>query len=221
MHSRLTISGTARIAALALLLLSLCAPATVFAAPPDNDDFNSATVITSLPYNVTETTSEATTAADDPWCNPPNSSVWFAFTPSTKMALTLNTWGSSYGAQWTMFTGARGALNPVAGSAPCFPGLPPTIMADAGTTYYIMVTDPGGMPGMWSGGYLTFSLNGTVAPANDDFDHATAITSLPFSTTQNVAAATSAAEAGRGPISPKRAVVSQINGNATRLPARA
>ena len=61
------------------------------AAPPANDDFNSATVIGALPFTTIQDTSEATAAADDPIDCYNNGSVWYSFTPATDMLIIADT----------------------------------------------------------------------------------------------------------------------------------
>lgn len=53
----------------------------VHAAPPSNDAFSSATVITQLPFNAVVDISEATSSPDDPLgCFAGQPTVWFAYT---------------------------------------------------------------------------------------------------------------------------------------------
>ena len=163
-------------------------------ASPANDDFDNATVITAtdLPFSAgTLDTRGATTAADDPDDPPggsasgyPYASVWYAFTPTENMSVTISTAGSDYDASVKVFTGARGALIRVT-SSPEF-----AFRALAHTTYYFMIHDSSGLDGI--GGTLVFALNDLRT--NDDFDHATVIAGLPFSTTLDTRVATTASD---------------------------
>lgn len=174
-------------AALSLLLLR-AGPASAAIAPA-NDDFDHATVVTTTPFSVTEDTTAATTAPDDPaTCGPTTNSVWFAFTAPVTETVVVNTGGnSSYFAGVGVFTGSRGALSEVVcGSGGPFS--PPVWLAMAGVTYHIMVAAFG------SGGTLGLSLTVAPRPANDDVNHATAITSLPYSASLDTTGATSTAD---------------------------
>lgn len=76
-----------------------------------NDDFDGATVITSLPFTDAVNTSDATTAGDDPEdCVGTGPTVWYRFTPSESSRITVNTSGSNYDTGLSAYTGARGAL---------------------------------------------------------------------------------------------------------------
>ncbi len=90
------------------------------------------------------------------------------------MWIEANTAGSDYPNVLSVWTGSRGSLTQIA----CGWVVTPSVIfpAVAGETYYFMVgADIGAM-----GGYLVFSLNGSLPPGNDDFDHATVISGLPF-----------------------------------------
>jgi hypothetical protein len=149
-------------------------------APPPNDDFGSATVVPALPFTDRVDTRGALTAPDDPGNCGNSHSVWYTLTPTTSQRVDLDTFGSSYGTQIGVFTGARGSLTPVA----CGGNLGVSFNAAAGVTYSIVVVG--------DGGDLVFNAEGHLFPPNDDFDGATAITSLPFSDAVDTAAATSA-----------------------------
>jgi hypothetical protein len=108
--------------------------------PPANDDIANATVIESLPFTDAVNTSSATTAADDPAGCANTKSVWYRVTPAANERLELNTFGSNYGAEISIWTGAPGSLDLVvcAGSQVFFD-------ATAGTTYYVLVTGGGSL----------------------------------------------------------------------------
>jgi hypothetical protein len=123
---------------------------------PSNDDFNSAVVIASLPFNLIETTTAATTAPDDPascgslFTSTDSNSVWFRFTAPSAGNLTVTTAGSSYDTVLSVWTGNRGSLALVTCNDDVAPGnLQSAVgfVASAGTTYFIEVTQfdtPGG-----------------------------------------------------------------------------
>lgn len=117
----------------------------VWAAPPPNDDFDSATVVTSLPFDTVLVDPEATPAADDPVaCFYGGYSVWYAFTPDSTMNVAANTFGATSDGntlflELSVWTGARGALA-FAGADCSQRGM--LFTAYAGTTYYVMVKSP-------------------------------------------------------------------------------
>jgi hypothetical protein len=134
-HAR---TACALLAALAVTLLSV-APAV--AAPPANDDFDSAVAITALPFEATQDTAEATRAADDPECvDGDGHTVWYSFTPSADVDVVVDTFGSDYDTTLSAWTGTRGALSQVACNDD-FQSLQSRIAftANAGVTYHLMV----------------------------------------------------------------------------------
>lgn len=175
--------AAATLALLATFLVFRAGPA--FAdAPPPNDAFSNATVITSTPFNSTEDTTGATAAPDDPTtCGTPANTVWYAFTPTANETVLVN--ASGYFTDVSAYTGTEGALNQVACGGFFSPF--PTWPATAGVTYYIMVSSAFG-----GGGTLSFQLTVALPPANDDFDHATVISAVPYTETIDTTGATSA-----------------------------
>ncbi|MBI1849494.1 MAG: HYR domain-containing protein [Planctomycetes bacterium] len=131
--------------------------------PPANDSCSSATVIncTSTTSTVSENTSAATTAVDDPlqsctFGGPAqnSNSVWFRFTATCRVTATFDACTSAYDTVMTAYTGQCGALTEIAcnddGGSPNCPGSLQSgisFTTTAGTTYFIEVTDfatPGG-----------------------------------------------------------------------------
>ena len=140
--------------------------APAWAAPPSNDTFANATVISSLPYSDIQDTTEATLDADDTSLGAvcgvdPTSifsnSVWYAYTPSTDQMVRIDTSGSSYGVAGAMVTGTPGAFSAIPGG--CFPG-GTTVALTAGTTYYIDLLQFGA----GSGGTLHLSVSEVIIP---------------------------------------------------------
>jgi hypothetical protein len=120
------------------------------AVAPSNDNFASATPITSLPTTVREYTQAARNEPGEPTNIPcgdisskPNSTVWFSFTPSVTQNVTIDTSRSTYYTRIAVFTGAAlNALTLVPGA--CGYDDPThlakvTFAATAGTTYSIQV----------------------------------------------------------------------------------
>lgn len=141
---------------------------TVFAAPPSNDDFDNATVISGLPFSDSLDTTEATTAPDDPDCVGQGPTVWYAFTPAEDIRVGANTFGSDYDTTlsvYTGYTGSRDALTLIACNDDTG-GLQSRVSFDAvaGETYFFMV----GAFSSGPGGQLVFSVD--IAPPPLEID---------------------------------------------------
>ncbi len=139
--------------------------------PPSNDDFNNATLVNSNSYSISEDTTAATTAGDDPifQCgslNQGSGSVWFRFTPSSNGTLNANTVGSNYDTMLEIWGGTRGNLSNVGCDDDSGGNFTSALAVDlnAGTTYYIEVAQYGSgpastkPPATTSGGSLSLSL---------------------------------------------------------------
>ena len=114
----------------------------VIPPPPPNDDFNTPTVISSIPFTMTENVANATVAPDDPFCFSRNQTVWFSFTPTQNIRLEVNTFGSNYDTTLSVYTGARGTLTSL-GCSDDVDSTPQSRVrfdAVAGTTYYFEVS---------------------------------------------------------------------------------
>ncbi|NBH03696.1 PKD domain-containing protein [Amycolatopsis sp. SID8362] len=180
------------VAVLAAALVTTGAGVAHATAPPDNDDFDGAAVVTALPFSAQEDTSAATEAADDPaWCEGSASAgtVWFRYTATEDGLLRASTAGSDHRTLLSANTGARGHLQPAADACDYGTDATITFHATAGTTYSFQVS------GIETpGGALSFSL-GTVAPApNDAFAAAETVSALPFTRQPDLSVAS--AEAG-------------------------
>ncbi len=162
------------------------------AAPPADDDFDNAAVVTALPFTAQEDTGAATKAADDPgWCSgyAAAGTVWFRYTATQDGLLRATTAGSDHRTLLSANTGTRGGLQPVADACDYGTGPAVTFRATAGTTYSFLVA---GIDA--PGGALSFALD-TVAPApNDTSANAEPVTALPFARHPDLSVA--AAETG-------------------------
>jgi hypothetical protein len=139
-----------RILALFAFSIILLFQALPVVAQPSNDDFDSATVISTLPFSDSELdTTGATVASDDPslFCtNGLSNTVWYSFTAPQNMPLGFEAFGTDYINAIAIFTGSRGALT-FLGCSGLGQNYQP-LQAVAGTTYHIMVTaDTFGSPG--------------------------------------------------------------------------
>jgi hypothetical protein len=182
------------LAGVALAALAIAAPAS--AAPPANDTFAGATTISALPFSDTLDPREATTDAVDTEamtvCGLPytaETSVWYAFTPTSNTDVTLDSSGSDYWPDINILSGSPGSLNCVSGGSQG--GL--VFRALAGQTYHMQVFEVG-----TPGSTLQLSVSGQprLPPANDAFAGATKISALPFSDTLDTREATTDAVDG-------------------------
>ncbi|HEU5470999.1 MAG TPA: PKD domain-containing protein [Actinophytocola sp.] len=156
------------ITGLAAAAIAFLAPGVAQAQPPANDDFDSATVITALPFSGTQDTAGSTVAPDDPpTCNGGFSSVWFRYTAPADGIVKATAVGSS--PLLSAYTGERGQLTPVPGV--CVFARSETFHVTAGTTYHILVRP--------FGGSLTMNLESVPPSPNDDFAAAEAVTGIP------------------------------------------
>ncbi|MCX2947066.1 PKD domain-containing protein [Lentzea sp. NEAU-D7] len=149
----------------AVVLTAALAPGAAHAAPPSNDDFAGATVVTSLPFSSTVDTREGTAAADDPsTCWWSTSSVWFRYTaPSDGFVRMTTDRPDDQKPAVSAYTGERGALTWTPGACQ-FPhgGGSNTFAVTAGTTYHFLAQDTR------FAGPVTFGLELVPRAAHDD-----------------------------------------------------
>ncbi|MCX2949565.1 PKD domain-containing protein [Lentzea sp. NEAU-D7] len=174
------------LAVAAAVLLGVLVPGVAQAAPPSNDDFDSATVVGSLPYAVEQDTTESTKASDDPaGCRGYSvpGSAWFRYTATEDGLLRLKTEGSDRDLNVATFTGERGDLDPVWNAfydgCTTQRSTPLTFPAKAGTTYHFMVSGTSS-----AGGQVKLALDRISRLPNDDLAGAEQVTALPFSAPQ-------------------------------------
>jgi hypothetical protein len=171
------------------------APLPAQAAPPSNDSIDAAAVIGTVPFQLTQSTIDATLGADDPTSCDIGPSVWFRLTAPRDMVITANTFGSDYNTVLSVFTGSAAALSPVPGG--CNDNAVDqqsrvAFAATAGSTYYVGVL---GCCSQDSGGTLVLAVDQVPVPANDNFAGATAVSAVPFNDTlEPVAVTTEAGE---------------------------
>ena len=138
---------------------------TTQSSGPPNDAFGSATVISTLPYTASEDTSNATSAGDDPTfpCTFETNynTVWYQYTPSSSVNLTIDTFGSSYDTVLGVWTGSEGSLSSVACDDDYNGTLQSQVQfsASGGTTYYIEAASYSS-----GGGSLTLDVYAATTP---------------------------------------------------------
>jgi hypothetical protein len=176
-------------------------PPTSTAAGAGNDDFTGATVITELPFSAAQDTSLATTDPTDPGNCQSDGSVWFAFTPPSDMPIEANTFGSDYDTTLSAWTGTRADLL-LTTCNDDYQSKQSRIAFNArgGTTYYFLIARCAVCGD--AAGNLRFSVVEPVAPANDDFADATALTAAPFTDMVDLSGATVEASEPTGSCAP-------------------
>jgi len=169
-----------RVASLFIALAIAFAGVTpALAAPPSNDDFGSATVIGSLPFNDSVDNTEATNETDEPiFCSSSPQTVWYSFTPISNAVIHVDMDGSSFSDTiFSIFEAAGPGFGGLSFLDCRIFGNSLTFSVQAGTTYFIQAGNifSGG------GGDLHLNLQEIPAPSNDNFANATVIPSpLPF-----------------------------------------
>jgi hypothetical protein len=150
-------------ALLAVPLLVVVNANTADAAPPSNDTFAGATPVT-FGFSEELDTTEATTDANDDEINscntPTDASVWYSFTSPVDAQVAVFVSGSSYDAAVIVGVGSPGNFE----GLHC--GFGVGFLADAGTTYYIVVVDPQ-TDGGGNGGTLRITIGGAPTPTVD------------------------------------------------------
>lgn len=144
-------------------VMALASTGVAQAVAPDNDDFDSATAVATVPFAHASSTVEATAGDDDPLsqCNGMGNSIWYAFTAPADMYVRADTFGSNFDTVLDVYTGQRGSLEWIA----CNDDSQGThssvaFQASAGRTYYVLVRSFNGV----SGGDVTFNLQEAAPP---------------------------------------------------------
>lgn len=150
------------------------------AVPPANDDIESATIISELPFRKAQDTTLATVASDDPAmsCGAPffetqSNTVWFQFKPTVQSGIAITTSGSEYSTVVAVWEVSGGALIELACDEMTNEvGYELVLMAEQGVNYWIEVAQWG----FEDGGYLNFIVRDFAPPLNDDIDAAQVLT---------------------------------------------
>ncbi|WP_143047248.1 hypothetical protein [Amycolatopsis xylanica] len=153
--------------------ISVLTPGFAHAAPPSNDDFDTATAITALPFRTNANTAGTVAAADDPTsCSTQvTGSVWYRYTAPADGIVRTSRGSGRYGPFIAVYTGERGALTQVPGACTNPYNGPPftTFHVTAGTTYHVMLFEEFG-----SSGTVDFDFMSVPPEPNDAIAAATA-----------------------------------------------
>jgi PKD repeat protein len=161
---------------------------TAVAAPPANDDFANAAVISSLPLSDSGDLNGTTTEPGDAQgCFPQApQTIWYAFTPATNMVVKADLDGSDFGVVASVYEALGSGFDGLH-FLDCigFSG-ESSLTVQAGTTYYYQVTST-----FVGTANFQFHVQQLPPPPNDDFATATQVTTVPFSeTVEHLIAAT-------------------------------
>ncbi|MDQ3578164.1 MAG: PKD domain-containing protein [Actinomycetota bacterium] len=166
--------------------LAALLPGVAQAAPPSNDDFDSATNITTLPFTTDVDFTDSTLAEDDPWRCTTNAglgSVWFDYTATSDGIVKVDL-SNSGSATVAVYTGSRGALTLVPETCRTSWDDADLMPVTAGTTYHLLVVLH------WQSGPIQLTVDEMVPPANDNFASAAPITTVPAAAEANLGRAT-------------------------------
>lgn len=168
-HNRLVLTLTAAV----LAGLALAAPCRSWAQA--NDNFANATVIYGLSLSEDVDLSPTTSEPDEPQaCYYSSQTVWYTFTAAANTVVTADT-GGDYYAALAIYQATGSGFGGLSVLNCSQYGCSITFGIQAGATYYIQA---GALYGV--GGTRHVGLQEILPPQNDDFDHATPITVLPY-----------------------------------------
>lgn len=167
-----------------------------------NDDIADAIVVDTLPFSHSAKLVDATTEVGErqPSCSSAEEmrgTVWYEFTSPSDTHVVIDTTGSDLISSASVWREGAFGLTEVACNAPLFfyelpAGNRFAFAASAGETYYIQVErfegEVFGLP-LTDLGRLSIHMEATSPPANDDFDGAQPIESLPFTASIDTVAA--------------------------------
>jgi hypothetical protein len=175
-----------RIALAVAAAAALLAPATVVAAPPSNDAFDTAIAV-SLPSTQSTDVSEATLEAGEPGgsCWPFGGTVWYQLQPSENTVVRIGT-NAGFDRTVNVYRQTGSGLSGLSMIACGYSWSQTTVQLLAGETYYVQA----GRTSWAMGGVLDVTFEVIPAPPNDDFGNALSVGSLPFSDTQSSLAST-------------------------------
>jgi hypothetical protein len=131
-------------AALALAALIGWPASPAQAAPPPNDYFANATVVSVFPFSATVTITEATTEGGEPfYCNYSYQTVWYRFTPAAAAWFGVDTQGSAlFGTGATVYRDTGGGIFGLSQIGCSNYNGTIVFRAQAGSTYYVQAEAP-------------------------------------------------------------------------------
>jgi hypothetical protein len=187
-HSALGALLTAA-AVVSLAVLAGVGPSSVSPAQAQygtNDNFDSATVITSLPFSdVINTAGTSTEAGEPQFCNFMSETVWYSYTPATDQLLKADTAGTGFATNLNVYQSVGAGIGNLSFIGCAQSGNAVSFSAQAGRTYYLQAGILFG-----ASGDLHVNLSAAPPPSNDDFANAAEVGSLPYSDSTDTSGAT-------------------------------
>jgi hypothetical protein len=145
------------------------------AAPPANDNFADAEVISSIPFTTTVDMTDTGSEPGEPFsCFSPQT-VWYSFTPTQTMTIHVDTLGGAVNGLVGIYHATGSGISNLQYLACIGFGSSSPFLAEAGQTYYLQASPNGGT------GTIQINLQQVFPPTNDIFANAEVVTSLPFS----------------------------------------
>lgn len=175
-HSRTRSLASFAFALVVTGALLLVGPSGALAAAA-NDDFDAATVISSLPFSTSVDTTGTTIQDGEPqFCSSVDNSVWYAITPSADSILSASAGGGWPPAQLNVYRqDASGLAGLTFLNCQNWSSESVVVHLQAATTYYVQASTI-----YYNAGQLNISMAEVHAPSNDDFADATPVAAVPF-----------------------------------------
>ncbi len=164
------------------LAFALAGFSPALAAPPANDNFANAEVITALPFTATVDITDTTIEPGEPQsCRSMQRTVWYSFTPTETMALRADTLGGAITGNVAIWLASGPGVSDLS-FVECTINIGfANLYLDAGKTYYLQAGSASGEVGS-----VQINLEQIFPPVNDNFADAEAIASLPFTATVDI-----------------------------------
>lgn len=157
------------------LALSFAGFRPVLAAPPANDSFIDAELLTSLPFiaivDITDATNEQPNEPQN--CYSMDRTVWYSFTPAESMVVAVNSADGAIYTNVNIYRAGSGISDLQYLSCTGADAFT-TFIAEANQTYYLQAGSAFGEVG-----YIRIDLEQFPPPVNDNFAAATPVSSLP------------------------------------------
>ncbi len=165
-----------------------------FFSPPANDMFGSATTVTTLPWHGSADLWAATVETAVGEKNPcglgtftAKRTIWYLLIAPGDGDVTITVSGDGYDAPAPTVYMESGPVLSQLGSPVCGTASATSVSVRAGQAYYVQVSDASTG---WGSVAVDFVFGAAVRPANDDFESATAVSSLPWSDSVDIRRAT-------------------------------
>src|ERR1044072_1325159 len=185
-HASARLSIRLLIAMSAALVACMAWTAAASAAAPASDAFEAAAPVSDLPFSDSVHLTEATIQAGEPqFCLPADKTAWYAVTPPRDGPLAASTSSPTAMSQVTAYSSDGSGIGGLAFLSCQNYALSKAVFAvQAGENYYIQVSTV-----FRTSGPVRPDVDEQRPPANDDFADATPVSSVPYSDTVDMTAA--------------------------------